>query len=78
MPTSNIFLQLDFKQLFDLARQLPVNERLQLADMLLKEETNVGISDAQKQLVRSRIKKYNEHPELLIEEEKAMELINNM
>jgi hypothetical protein len=46
--------------------------------MLLQEEGNSIISEAQKKIVRARIKKYNEHPELLVEEEKAIELINNM
>ncbi len=76
--TPPIFLKLDFGQLFDLARQLPKDERMQLANMLLQEDPNTGIREAHKQLVRARIKKYNEHPELLIDEEKAMELINNM
>ncbi len=78
MPTTNIFLPIDFGQLFDLARQLPANERRKLADLLLKEDPNNGIPEEHKQLVRARIKKYEEHPELLIDEEKAMEMINLM
>jgi hypothetical protein len=80
MPTTtpHIFLPLDFDQLFDLARQLPEDERRQLAAMLLEEDASAGIPEAQKQLVRARIKKYNEHPELLIDEDRAMEMINNM
>jgi hypothetical protein len=80
MPSKmpQIFLPLDFSQLFDLARQLPKDERRQLADMLLQEDAPAGIPEAHKQLVRARIKKYNEHPELLIDEDRAMELINNI
>lgn len=74
----HIYLPLDFSQLFDLARQLPKDEHRQLADMLLQEEVPAGIPEAHKQLVRARIKKYNEHPEPLIDEDRAMEMINNM
>jgi hypothetical protein len=76
--TPHIFLPLDFDQLFDLARQLPEDERRQLAAMLLQEDAPAGIPEAHKQLVRARIKKYNESPELLIDEDRAMEMINNM
>ena len=36
------------------------------------------IPEWQKDEVRKRIKKYNEHPELLIDGDKALEMINNM
>ena len=76
--TRNIFLPLDFGQLLELVRQLPKEERRQLYDILLKEEVNGSIPEEHKQLVRTRIQKYKEHPELLIDEERAIELINNM
>jgi hypothetical protein len=80
MPSKmpQIFLPLDFSQLFDLARQLPKDERRQLADMLLKEDAANDIPEAHKQLVRARIKKYNDHPELLIDEDTALQMINDM
>jgi len=80
MPTTKpkILLPLDFNQLFDLALQLPEKERRQLADMLLQEDSNAGIPEAHKELVRARVKKYDDHPELLIDEDRAMEMINNM
>ncbi len=76
--TTPIFLPLEFNQLLDLARQLPKNERLQLADLLLQEDISEGVPEFQKKLVRARIKKYNEHPELLIDEDEALEIIKNM
>ncbi len=76
--TPHIYLPLAFEQLLDLARQLPKNERHQLADMLLQEDISDDIPEFQKQLVRARIKKYNEHPELLIDEDQALEIIKNM
>ena len=80
MPTSttHIYLPLDLGQLYDLVRQLPENERRQLADMLLQEDASDNIPEAQKQTVRARIKKYEEHPELLIDEQRAMDMINKM
>jgi len=35
------------------------------------------VTENQKRIVRARIKKYELHPELLIEEEKAIEMINS-
>jgi hypothetical protein len=46
--------------------------------MLLQEDISDDIPEFQKQLVRARIKKYNEHPELLIDEDQALEIIKNM
>lgn len=44
----------------------------------LREEISFEIPEAQKNLVQERIKKYHESPELLIEEERALEMINNI
>lgn len=80
MPTAtpHIFLPLDFNQLFDLARQLPNNQKRQLADLLLQEEAADDVPEAHKKLVLARIKKYDRNPELLIEEEDALKMINRM
>lgn len=80
MPGSDphIYLPLDFDQVFELVKQLPKNEKKQLADMLLKEDDSDEIPEDQKQLVRERIKKYTQNPELLIAEEDALEKINKM
>lgn len=71
-------MPLDFSQLFELTKQLPDNERQQLAEMLLRENAANEIPEAQKQMVRERIKKYEQHPELLIDEDTALKMINNM
>ena len=75
---SPIYLPLEFEQLLDLAMQLPHNQRRQLADLLLQEHISDNVPEFQKQLVRARIEKYNEHPDLLIEEDRALEIIKNM
>lgn len=49
--TPPIYLPLAFDQLLDLARQLPKNERLQLADLLLQEDISDDVPAFQKQLV---------------------------
>ena len=76
--TPQIYLPLEFDQLLDLARQLPKNERQQLADLLLQEDISDDVPEFQKQLVSARMKKYNEHPDLLIDEDQALEIIKNM
>ncbi len=80
MPTTNaVYLSLDFDQLLGLARQLPDDEKRQLADLLMQEQEGVGtIPEDQKQLVLARIKKYDQYPELMIEEEQALAMINQM
>lgn len=80
MPTTtpHIFLPLDFNQLFDLVRQLPNNQKRQLADLLLQEEAADDVPEAHKKLVLARIKKYDSNPELLIDEEDAIKMINQM
>jgi hypothetical protein len=74
----NINLPINFNQIFDLALQLPKNERRRLADKLMQEDNEEMIPEEHKELVRARIKKYNESPGLLIDEDKAFEMINSM
>ncbi|MEO7312309.1 MAG: addiction module protein [Chitinophagaceae bacterium] len=76
--TPHIFLPLDFNQLFDLVRQLPNSQKRQLADLLLQEEAADDIPETHKKLVLARIKKYDRNPELLIDEEDAIKMINQM
>jgi hypothetical protein len=68
MPASpNIYLPLNFKQIFELVKQLPNKEKQQLLGLLHQErEDNVIIPEEHKKLVRQRIKKYTQHPEELI------------
>ncbi|MEP7376789.1 MAG: addiction module protein [Chitinophagaceae bacterium] len=76
MPsTSNIYLPLQFKQLVDIIKTLPKKEKQQLIDVL-EQDTPDAIPEWQKQEVRKRIKKYNKHPELLIDEKQALKMIN--
>ncbi len=78
-PATQTFLPVDFKQLFELAKQLPKKEQQKLADLLLQtEETRDSVSDKHKNLVRARIKKYDKHPELLVDEKQALEMIKKI
>ena len=78
MPaTRNIYLPLQFNQLVDLVKKLPKKEKQKLMDVL-QEDVPVVIPEWQKQEVRKRIKKYEKHPELLIDEKAALKLIKAM
>lgn len=79
MPASStIFLPLNFSQVFELVNQLPENQKKQLAHLLLQdgETASVPITDAQKKFVRSSIKKYKNHPELLVNDNDAWKMID--
>ena len=66
----NIALVVSFKQVFKLAQQLPPKEKNQL-------EQDVSILlEEHKKVVRQRVKKYNRNPKLLIDEDKALKMIN--
>lgn len=79
MPTAtNIALAVSPKQVFDLAQQLPQKEKIQLIELLELEQYADNIPEEHKKLVRQRIKKYNKNPELLIDEAKALKMINAM
>jgi hypothetical protein len=54
--------------------QLPKKQKQQLVSLLL--EKDITISEEQKQLVRSRIKKYKARPDKLIPEADAWNKIN--
>lgn len=76
MPnTTNIYIPLQFNQLVDLIKALPKKEKQQLIELLEKDEPE-NIPEWQKQEVRKRIKKYNKHPELLVDEKQALKMIN--
>ena len=76
MPsTTNIYLPLQFNQLVDLIKALPKKEKQQLIDVL-EQDVLDAIPEWQKQEVRKRVKKYNKHPELLIDEKQALKIIN--
>lgn len=75
--TVNTYLPLSFKQITDLVLQLPKKEKEKLVSLLQKDEDN-NIPQWQKDEVKRRIDKYNLNPELLIDEETAIKLINEM
>ncbi len=74
--TSSIALPISTKQVFDLAQQLPVKDKIQLIHLLEQEQYANNIPEEHKKIVRSRIKKYNKNPELLIDEQQALKKIN--
>ncbi len=64
----NIYLPLNFKQIFELVKQLPSKEKKELLSLLLLErEDNITICNAHKKSVRQRSKKYTRRPEELID-----------
>ena len=70
--SANIYLPLQFKQLFELVKQLPSKEKQQLFSLLQQErEDNMPIPEEHKKLVRQRIKYYNKHPEELVDWDNA-------
>lgn len=78
MPvTTSIYLPLQFNQLVDLVKKLPKKEKQKLMDVLEEDIPGV-IPEWQKQEVRKRIKKYEKHPELLIDEKTALKMIKAM
>jgi hypothetical protein len=60
-----INIPLSFKQLVDIVRQLTPSEKQQLSEVLWTEQNidDIVIADEHKQLVRERIKKYENSPD---------------
>ena len=76
--SSSIALPISTKQVFNLAQQLPVKDKIQLIHLLEQEQYTDNIPEEHKKLVSQRIKKYNKNPELLISEAEALRMINAM
>ena len=76
--SSSIALLISTKQVFNLAQQLPVKDKIQLIHLLEQEQYTDNIPEEHKKLVSQRIKKYNKNPELLITESEALKMINAM
>lgn len=74
MADATIYLPLNAQQLVGLVKQLPQKQKQQLVNLLLEED--ITISEAQKEVVRKRIKKYKTHTNKLISENDAWKLIN--
>ena len=79
MPdTTNIALPISPEQVFSLAQQLKLKDKIELIHLLEQEQYTDNIPEEHKKLVRQRIKKYNKNPELLIDENEALKIINAM
>lgn len=75
MPAgTNIFLPLRFNQLVDLIKKLPAKDKQKLLHVL-EEDSPDAIPGWQKREVLKRIRKYERHPELLIDEKAALKMI---
>ena len=79
MPdNTNIALPISPEQVFSLAQQLKVKDKIELIHLLEQEQYTDNIPEEHKKLVRQRIKKYNKNPDLLIDENEALKIINAM
>jgi len=76
--TASIALPISTKQVFNLAQQLPVKDKIQLIQLLEQEQYTDNIPEEHKKLVTQRVKKYNKNPELLTSEAEALKMINAM
>lgn len=76
--TSNIALSLSPEQVFSLAQQLRTKDKIQLIHLLEQEQYTENIPEEHKKLVRERIKKYDKNPDLLVNEDEAIKIINAM
>jgi hypothetical protein len=67
MNTEHVQLNipLSFKQVIDIVQQLSPSEKLQLSEVLWSEQNidDIVIPEEHKQIVRERIKKYENSPE---------------
>lgn len=79
MPdTTNIALPISPEQVFSLVQQLPSKDKMELIHLLEQEQYTDNIPKEHKKLVTQRIKRYNKNPELLIDENEALKIINEM
>ena len=63
--SAQLNMPLNFSQVVDIVRQLSPSEKQQLGEVLWAEQNieNVVISEEHKQIVRERIKKYENSPD---------------
>ena len=61
----NLKIPLSFKQVVDIVRQLSPSEKQQLTEVLWREQNidDIVIQEEHKQIVRERIKKYENSPD---------------
>jgi hypothetical protein len=75
---AQLSINIGLKEIVDLVKQLPVEEKGQLFHLLEVEQYANNIPEEHKTLVRERIKKSNDNPKRMIDEKTAIELINAM
>ncbi len=77
MNSLQLNINIGLQQLFELAKQLPKKEKVQLINLLKEQkEQATHIPEEHTQFVRNSIKKYKKNPNLLIKEEQAWKMIN--
>jgi len=76
--SSIIILPVSPEQVFVLAQQLPAKDKAELIHLVEQEQYENNIPEEHKKLVSSRIEKYKKNPELLVEEQQALKMINAM
>ena len=77
MPdNSTISLPISPEQVFTLAQQLSAKHKIQLIHLLEQQQYTDNIPEKHKKLVIQRIEKYHENPELLVDEDDALKIIN--
>jgi hypothetical protein len=69
-------INIGLKEIVDLVKQLPKEEKGQLFHLLEEEQYANNIPEEHKAIVRERIKKSNENPELMVNEKTALRFIN--
>ncbi|MBS1601786.1 MAG: addiction module protein [Bacteroidetes bacterium] len=78
MPASpNIYLPLNFNQLFELVKQLPAKEKQQLIGLLTQEQED-PIPEWQKKEVRKRIREVQKNPNKAVSWEAAQKKIKQL
>jgi hypothetical protein len=75
---TQINLNIGLNEIIGLVKLLPVEEKGQLFHYLEEEQYANNIPQKHKELVRDRIKKSNDNPERMIDEQTAFELISKM
>ena len=66
---NTIQVNIDFKQLADIVKQLSPSEKLKLNDIIWTEQIEIPVE--QQKLVLSRVRKSKEHPERLLDWDKV-------
>lgn len=75
---SNIALNISARQVFELVQKLPSGDKKRLISILEREQYINNIPEADKEIVRARVKKYTTNPRQLVTEAKALKQINLM